>query len=257
MKMIDMDAHVAAEKWGFAITVNELIESMDKNGVDTSVAWPMLKMHYTMETIIQDNKAIAEGARKFPGRIAPFGGLNPLMGVKESLEEMKHCISDYNVKGFKLSGARDGYHINDQKLVFPIAEKIAEAGLIFATHSGADSPVHSHPFLVRDIAKSFPEMKIILIHMGGAGVPQYGLYDAAIQVAQECPNIFIAPSEADPKAIIKAINILGPERLCFASDNPFAMLRVSIAIYNAILEEFDQNVKELIMYKNAKMLLGL
>ncbi len=257
MKKIDIDVHVASEKWGFAITVDELIELMDANDVETSVAWPMLKMHYTMDTIRQDNKVIGEGAKKYSGRIAPFGGLNPLMGMKESFEEMNRCISEYNVKGFKLSGARDGYKINDRELVFPIVEKIAKEDLIFATHIGADSPVNSHPFLLRDVAQAFPEVRIILIHMGGAGVPKDGLYDAAIQVAQECSNIWVAPSESDPRAMIKAIKTLDPERICFASDNPFAILRVSIAIYNAVLEEFDQETKERIMYKNAKKLLRL
>lgn len=257
MKKIDIDVHVASEKWGFSINVEDLIELMDANEVETSVAWPMLKMHYTMDTIRQDNKAIGDGAKKYKGRIAPFGGLNPLMGIKESLEEMDRCINDYNVKGFKLSGSRDGYKINEKELVYPIVEKIAKEDLIFAAHIGADSPVNSHPFLFRDVAKAFPEVRMILIHMGGAWVLKDGLYDAAIQVAQECENVWVAPSESDPRAMIKAIKTLNGERICFASDNPFAMLKVSVAIYTAVLEEFDQDTKERVMYKNAKELLRL
>ena len=87
------------------------------------------------------------------------------------------------MRGIKLNGARDGYHINDKKLAYPVIEKLAENGLIFATHCGSNSPIHSHPFLIREISKDFPKLKIIMVHMGGSGVPSEGLYDAAIQVS--------------------------------------------------------------------------
>jgi predicted TIM-barrel fold metal-dependent hydrolase len=252
MRIIDADTHISATAGPGVITIAELVEQMDRNGVERAVAWPMVS--YTRQ-VQDDNRAIAKGMRKHPGRVIGFGGINPMLGVGDAMDELRRCIEEYGFKGFKLNGARDGYYIDDPSLAMPIFEEIAKAGLVVAIHCGINDPVHSHPWLIGRIAAALPELTIIMVHMGGAGSP--GLYDAAIKIAMEYPNIAVAPSEADPKAIIRAIEELGPERVLYASDTPFSIMKVSLAVFMAILEDYPEDVRHRIMGGNAARLLGI
>jgi predicted TIM-barrel fold metal-dependent hydrolase len=252
MKVFDFDVHLAAKKGSVAITISELIPIMDKLGIDQAVTWPHVS--YTRQ-VSDDNRAIGEAAKKYPGRILGFGGLNPMLGKQEAMDELKRCVEEYGVRGFKLNGARDGYYNDDKELAIPLIEKIADRGLTLAFHSGANDPIHSHPYLVANVAKAFPELTIIMVHMGGAAIP--GLYEDAIRVARDCPNVTLVGSEADPKAIIRAIRELGPARVCFGSDTPFVLPQVALSMFNVILEEFDERTKQLVMRENALRVLGL
>lgn len=250
MTIIDFDTHIAAKKENIALNAEDLLQAMDKAGTDKAVCWPMVT--YTRQ-ISNDNRAIWEASKKYPDRIIPFGGVNPRLGTEEAMNELNLCIDEYGFKGVKLNGGRDQYYIDDPVLAMPLISKIAEKKLILALHSGHKDPVFSHPFIVGKIAKLFPQLTIIMVHMGG---PQ-GLHDAAIQVCKECPNIYPAASSSLPKAIIKAIKELGPERVLFATDTPFSLGYTEAAVYDAILKDFDTRTRELVMGGNAARILNL
>jgi predicted TIM-barrel fold metal-dependent hydrolase len=84
------------------------------------------------------------------------------------------------------------------------------------------------------------------------------LSDAAIEMAQECPNLTLIGSAVRPRAILKAIKTLGADRVCFGSDTPFELMHVEVAKYNALLErEVTPEEKRLIMAGNIARLLKL
>ncbi len=240
MKIVDCDVHLSAERGPGNITAEQLIDEMVKTGTDKAICWPMLT--YTRE-VIQDNTAISKAAERYPDRIIPFGGLNPMLGMTKTMEELKRSCDELGLIGFKLNAARDGYYIDDPELAFPVYEEIASRGKFLALHTGLD-PSRAHPWRFKSIAKAFPDTRIIMVHMGGAGT---SLYSEAIEVAGECPNVVVAPSEADPKAIIQAIKTLGASKMCYASDAPFSLMKVTLAVFNAILTEFTEEEASQVM----------
>ena len=248
--IIDFDTHIAAKKENVAVTAEELLQIMDKAGIDKAVAWPMVT--YTRQ-LSADNRAVWEASKKYPDRFIPFGAVNPRLGTEEAMNELDRCIGEYGFKGVKLNGGRDQYYIDDPVLSLPLISKIAAKKLVLAFHSGHKDPVFSHPFSVGKIAKLFPELTIVMVHMGG----MQGLHDAAIQVCKECPNIYPAASESNPKAIVKAIKELGAERVLFASDIPFTLGYTDVAVFEAILKNFDSKTRDLVMGGNAARILNL
>jgi hypothetical protein len=57
---------------------------------------------------------------------------------------------------------------------------------------------------------------------------------------------------------LKAVQVLGAERVCFGSDTPFDLMNVEIARYKAMFENFiSTSDANLIMGNNIAHLLGL
>lgn len=252
MIIVDADVHVSAMAGEGKIEIQDLVRLLDENEVDKAIAWPMLT--YARE-VSQDNKAIAEGMRKYPNRIIGFGGLNPRLGMEKTLEEFRRCVEEYSMRGFKLNGARDGYIIDDKDLTFPIFERIVEANLVAALHSGMNDPVATHPWRIGNIAKAFPELKILMVHMGGVGVP--GLHTAAIEIAQNYSNICLIDSEVyRPRNILRAIDTLGAERVCYGSDEPFYPMKLALAMNKKLLEDLSEEEQKLVMGENILRILS-
>ena len=69
--------------------------------------------------VAEDNRAIAEGMRRYPNRIIGFGGVSPNLGKRKATYELKCCI----------------YY-----------GKIAEEGLVLALHCVMNDLVRTHPW---------------------------------------------------------------------------------------------------------------
>lgn len=249
--IIDGDTHISATLGNGNMSIEDLIKLMDENGIDKAICWPMVS--YTRQ-VSEDNFAIAQGMKKYNESIIGFGGLNPKLGLDEAKDELKKCTEEYGMKGFKLNGARDQYYIDDKKLSYPLIEEISKRGLILALHSGNNDPARTHPWRIGNIAKSFPETKILMIHMGGVVFP--GLYDSAIKITEQFSNIYIIGTEADPEAIINAIQVLGAKRVCYGSDAPFSLMRIAKTIFQVLLEDFSEKEQKLVMGKNLLKVVG-
>jgi predicted TIM-barrel fold metal-dependent hydrolase len=250
--LIDADCHISSQRGDPDITAEELIPLMDANGVDRALCW--LKPPYRRH-LEEESRAVCEAARRYADRIIGFGWANPRLGLQAAFDAVKRCLEDYGFPGVKLNGAQDDYFIDDEKLSLPVIERIAEAGAVLAFHVGADAYEHTHPFRVAKIAARFPETKVLMVHMGGVGVPS--LHAAAIEFAQQHPNIHLIGSAAESKAILKAIRLLGPERVSYGSDTPFGLMHVELARYRALLHEADERTRELVMGGSIARILGV
>jgi predicted TIM-barrel fold metal-dependent hydrolase len=191
-----------------------------------------------------------------PDRILGFGWADPRLGLDKAKETVKRCIDDYGFYGVKLNGAQNSYYIDDPKISIPIVEEIARTGKLLAFHVGTDAFEATHPFRVAKIAGMFPQVQILMVHMGGVGYRD--LSNAAIEMAQECPNLTLIGSAVRAVAILKAVKTLGAHRVCFGSDTPFALMHVEVAKYNALLDgEVSPGEKQMIMAGNLARLTGL
>jgi predicted TIM-barrel fold metal-dependent hydrolase len=90
------------------------------------------------------------------------------------------------------------------------------------------------------------------------GVAFHDLSDAAIEAAQECPNITLIGSGVRAVNILKAIKTLGAERVCFGSDTPFALMHVELAMYEALMrDQVTGDERDLILGGNIQRLFGI
>ena len=252
--IIDADVHISPTfESGNSITIEELLERMDKAGVDKALTW--LQPPY-LRHIDASNEYVYRATKDHPDRILGFGWADPNLGVDSAKNMVKKCIYEYGFHGVKLNGAQNSFYIDDLKLSIPVIEEIAKTGKVLAFHVGGDAYEHTHPFRVGKVAKLFPELKILMVHMGGAAFAD--LSNAAIEIAGQHLNITLIGSAVRAIPILKAVKTLGADRVCFGSDTPFELMHVEVAKYNALLDgEVTPEEKELIMGGNIARILGL
>ena len=249
--IIDADCHITPHPEG--ITIRELLRRMDRAGVDKALTW--LRPPYRRE-IDEANAYVHRAMKAHPDRILGFGWADPNLGLEKAKQTARRCIEEYGFYGVKLNGAQNSFFIDEPNLSLPVIEEIARTGKLLAFHVGADAPEHTHPFRVAKIARMYPELTILCVHMGGVG--HHDLSEAMIEFAQECPNLHLIGSSVREIPVLKAIRELGPERVSFGSDTPFALMHVRLAMYRALLEDdFTDEQRAAILGGNIARLLGL
>jgi len=252
MVIIDADCHISSRKFdGLAITADDLIERMDRAGVDKALVW--LKPPYD-KNIEPENRAVYEATKKYPDRLIGIGWANPHLGKEATLATIKRCFEEYGFYGVKFNGAQDGYVI-DSDFAMPYIEEAARYGKAIAFHIGADFYENTHPYRLGRIAAKFPEIQFLMVHMGGVSFPT--LSRSAIEVAQQHPNITLIGSAVPETDVLRAIQTLGPDRVCFGSDTPFRLMHVQLAMYRALLEDFDEETQAKVLGGNLARTLGL
>ena len=252
--IIDADVHISPfPVGGNSIYIDELLRRMDRSNVDKALTW--LQPPY-MRELDASNEYVYQVMKQHPDRILGFGWVDPNLGVQKAKDGVKKHIYEYGFYGVKLNGAQNSFYIDDPDISIPVNEEIAKTGKLLAFHVGADDYERTHPFRVGKIAKLFPETQILMVHMGG--VAHADVSNAAIEIAQEHPNLTLIGSAVRATRILKAIKTLGASRVCFGSDTPFALMRVEIAKYNALLDgEISEEDKHKVMAGNMIRLLKL
>ena len=251
--IIDADVHISPIKGEDRIDTEELLSRMERAKVDKALTW--LQPPY-MREIDESNEYVYKATKQYADRILGFGWADPHLGVEKAKDTVKRCIYEYAFYGVKLNGAQNSFYIDDPVLSIPIIEEVAKTGRLLAFHVGADTCEYTHPFRVRKIAQRFPEIEILMVHMGGASFPDVS--DAAIEIAHTCSNLTLIGSGIRSIPILKAIKKLGSSRVCFGSDTPFEPMHVEVAKYKALLEgEVSEEEAYNIMAGNMVRLLNL
>jgi predicted TIM-barrel fold metal-dependent hydrolase len=251
--IIDADAHISPFDKNGSITIEELLRRMDRSSVVKALTW--LQPPYFPD-ITEGNRYVYQATRDHPDRILGFGWTDPHFGMATAIDEARRCVEEYGFHGVKLNGAQNNFYIDDEEISFPIIDAIAKLDTVLAFHIGTDAYEATHPCRLAKIARRYPEVPILMVHMGG--IAFHDLSHAAIEVAQECPNITLIGSGVRAVNILKAVKTLGAERVCFGSDTPFALMHVEIAMYNALLEgEVTPEEKALVMGGNIARLFAL
>jgi uncharacterized protein len=252
--LIDADVHISpTPQGGNSIAIDELLRRMDRCGVDKAVTW--LQPPYIRSEIDAGNAYVLDAMREHPDRILGFGWADPNLGVERAIDDARRAI-EQGCYGVKLNGAQNDFPIDDPRLAIPVIEVIAGAGSILALHVGADAYDQTHPARVATIARAFPALRILVVHMGGAAF--HDLSGAAITVAKEHPNLTLIGSAVRAIPILTAIRTLGAGRVCFGSDTPFELMHVELAKYRALLEgEISPMEIEDVMGGNIARVLGV
>lgn len=230
--IVDADVHLSpTNEGGLGITYEELIRRMERSGVDKALAW--LQPPYLRETDAA-NHYVWEATQAHPERIIGFGWVDPHLGLDAGRATIERSLGEYGFHGVKLNGAQNSFIIDEPTTTMPLIAQIAEAGSVLALHVGADAFENTHPYRVGKIAKRFPDLRILMVHMGGVG--HADISASAIEIAQEHPNIMLLASAVKTRPILKALRTVGPERLCWGSDTPFDPMHVELARFRAILD---------------------
>jgi len=178
--------------------------------------------------------------------------VNPLQ--PQTFEQARAMLERSKCVGIKIHPEEHCYPISEQgQAIFEFA---AERGAVVQTHSGETNslPADFVPF-----ADEFPEMKLILAHLGHSGPPGTAL-DLQVRAVQASKqgNLFVDTSSmrsAIAGLIEWGVRELGADRLLFGTDTPSYFAPSQRArIDQADLNEAE---KRLILRENAERLLPL
>ena len=250
--IIDADTHLSPVPEGNnSIGAEELLKRMEYAGVDKCLSW--VYPPYIKTKLFDSVAYVAESMRRYPDKILGFGWIDPNLGIKSAIDLTKRCMEEYGFYGVKLNGSQNKYYVDDSEKTYPIIEEVKKAGGVVAFHTGSDDVDHVHPYRVKKVIQDFPEVKFLMIHMGGA------VNRAAIETAKECPNVTLVGSEVEKPAVLRAIHELGADRVAFGSDTPFCIMSAETAAYHAMLKEADLSPEQIerVMYKNIAEILKL
>jgi len=252
--IVDADVHISpSRQGGNSIGIDEALRRMERAGVGKALVW--LQPPYERGEVSAGNAYVNRATREHPDRFLGFGWADPSLGVERALEEVRRCVEDYGFHGVKLNGAQNWFVIDDPTVALPVVDAIAETGKVLALHVGADAPENTHPMRVRAIARRHPDLRILMVHMGGVG--HADLTRAAIEVMRECPNVTAIGSAVREIPVLHAVKELGADRVCYGSDTPFALMHVEVAKYRALLEgEVSAEDQELVMGGTVLRVLG-
>jgi predicted TIM-barrel fold metal-dependent hydrolase len=251
MLIIDADSHIAPTGGEFALEKH--IKRIERAGIDKALTW--LKPDYTGTEIELHNRYVFEAVQEYPDKILGYGWADPTVSVEHAIKVVKVCTEEYGFYGIKLNGAQNDYRIDNRELVMPVIDAIAKTGKTLAFHIGPDAYENTHPLRAEKIAKLYPELPILMVHMG---MTDQDMTDVVIEVAKNCPNMFLIGSATNDKFVLKAIHALGADRVCFGSDAPFQDPYVIRAMYEAAMEGQLSNVEQaMVMGGNIARILGL
>jgi hypothetical protein len=239
-------------------TVDDLLASMDADGVDVSVA---CAFGWRDQGLIEEcDSYLLEAIKAHDGRIVGLAGAQPLARAR-AVREIERCAKG-GMRGVgELMPHGQGYRLSDTTTLAPLMEAAQALGMFVLTH--CSEPVgHLYkgkgdvvPADLAVFASAFPNTRIVASHWGG-GFPFYELmpevsavagnvwYDSAASLFLYTPQVFDVAARA-----------AGAQKLLWASDYPLIAQRRMLEY--ARTSELSEADLALVLGGNAALLLGI
>ncbi len=227
----------------------EVVRRARRVNVLTTIASPLLALlpRFKADAVVGNIEA-ARVIAETPG-IKQYVVIDPLK--PETYKQAEEMLYQPQCVGIKIHPEEHGYPIVDHAK--PIFEFAAKHKAIVLTHSGEQN---SMPEDFIPWANSFPEMKLILAHIGCGWDRDYTHQVRAIQMSKQ-GNVYADTSSMMsilPNIIEWAVSEVGPNRILFGTDTPLyhtSMHRIRIEH-----AELSDAVKRQIFRDNAVKLFG-
>ena len=237
-------------------TADDLVQAMDEDGVDTSVAMGIGWADHGLAR--EANDYIIDSVRRYPERLVGFTGLNPAWG-DTAAQEADRC-AQAGLKGIgELHPDTQAFALGDRNTMAPLIEVVRQRGLILTLHSS--EPVghlyqgkgETRPEVLWRFIQSFPDVKVVCAHWGG-GLPFYALMP---EVADSLRNVYFdtaaSPFLYRAQVISAVVGLVGADRILLGSD--FPLLRSSRLLQQIEKSPLSEAEKAAVMGGNAAALL--
>ena len=233
----DLLTHIGVKK-GDNFFVEGLWPLMDEAGIGKTMICSQL------ETI--DNEYIYECAKKYPDRTLPFAVINPWDIDGE--EQLEHLFRDCGFYGLKMNSVRYGYGADRHSVVDGLFKVCQKYHKCIVGHTQSD--MFSVPDRWAEMAKSFPDVPVVMFHIG---FPL--MVERACELARDIPNLYVSTCGSSATAIKTAYDICGPEKMIFSTDAPFGGALVEVNKIKYVIK--DEKDRELVFCKNAEKILNI
>ena len=239
-------------------TAEELIEAMDKDGVDIAVV-----LNYGWKTQLlcaEVNDYIIESVHRYPDRLVGCCSVQP-ESMDNAVYEIQRC-AEAGIKGVgEIRPDAQLFDFTHPESMKPLVKVLQDNDLILLTH--ASEPVghiypgkgKATPELLYNFIKAYPDVKVVCAHWGG-GLPFFVLMP---EVREALNNVYFdtaaSPFLYDTRIYSQVVQLVGADKILFGSDYPLIPQRRYLKEIDSI--GLSQEHKENILYRNAARLLGL
>lgn len=189
------------------------------------------------------------------GNVDVVGGISPFFEFPSQLLKLNKYLDKKLVVGIKLFTGHETFYLTDERLK-DVYELAIQYNVPVLFHSGWDNSQYSDAVLVAEVAKKYPELKLIVCHCF------YPELDNCMSLIEFENVIFDLSSIADD--VNKRENIAGkikriidavPERVLFGSDFSCCSMKEYIKLVRGL--KLMRNVEENIFWRNAKRIYQL
>ena len=250
--------HLYSDPKAKLATAEDLIASMDREGIDLSI---VLNIGWTSHQMcVETNDYIMEAVSRYPKRLVGFCALQPKAG-EAAIAELERCARG-GMRGIgEMRPDIQGFDLGDEAAVRTMVEAAAEHQFILLTH--ASEPVgHLYsgkgnitPDILYRFICQFPQIPIVLAHWGG-GLPFYALMP---EVSRALENVFFdtaaTPFLYRPEIFTHVGQIVGFDKILFGTDYP--LLSPGRIMKQLRSVGLGEEVEGMILGGNAERLLGL
>lgn len=236
-------------------TAEDLIAAMDLDGVDRAVACGFAWSE--QELCREHNDYMIDCVARYPDRIIGAAIVQPRAGLA-ARRELERCL-DAGLLGLgELMPDGQGFSLEDESLMAPLAEVLQERNLPLMTH--VSEPVghpyhgkgHTWPQQIVSLAERFPELRIVCGHWGG-GLPFYELMP---EVARTLTHVYY-DTAASPFLyrwwiFPLAVQMVGAHKILMGSDYP--LIRSRTYLHHLAELPLDEADRQAILGGNAARL---
>jgi predicted TIM-barrel fold metal-dependent hydrolase len=235
--------------------LDKLSESMSANNVDYSLVLTSYKVNEHRPSTSKVVEAIS--GRNNLGVVA---GISYLNFKQRDLQEINDYLATGLIKGLKLYPGYEPFYPSDIRLKV-IYDMAMEYDVPVMFHSGDTySPTgrikFSHPIHIDDVAVDYPDMKIVICHLGNPWIKD------CMEVVYKNKNVFTDLSglvlgdfsekfERFMKREVEEMIIYAgnPRYLLYGTDWPISTMKSYLSFMKQL--DLPDDRKELIMWKNA------
>lgn len=220
--------------------VEDILETCQRFNIERACLSSTLAISYDL---VEGNERLAqaiEGHEALQGYVTIHPGY-----PEDSLAQLRDLLQLPNFVGAKLHPKHAGLPI-DCPQARPLLEYLCECGVPLLEHTWFDEMC----LATGRAADTFPELVIIMGHMGG------DTWEKALEIAAGRPNVYLelCSGLAPWGKLERAISVVGADRLLFGSD--MTLLDPGYTLGTVTGAEITEEQKRLILYANGKRLFG-
>jgi uncharacterized protein len=245
--IVDGLTMVGASIAGYRLSPEELLASMDENGIDKSVVAPVQPKTYRFEP---QNEAVATAHARYHDRLIGFCRVDPRQG-DDAITELRRCALRLGLKGLVLHPMEEGYRINEPHAVW-LLEEAGSLGIPVVVAAGY--PWVSHALQVRSAAEQARQTAIVMSHGGQINISGLAQADAFLAL-EACGNLSIGTNGVYRQDFLEdCVGVFGAERVLFTSMSPVFHQGFELDRVRSI--KMGEGERRLVLGENLNRLLG-
>ena len=205
------------------------VASVAERFVALAMRWKRLDVHVP-------NAFIADYVKRFPGRAIGVASVDP--HDDDAPEELERAITELGLRGLKISPVYSGFDPWSKEAwrLYEVADRLRipivwHQSAAYATQSTLE---HGNPILLDRIARAFPELRMIVAHMGQPWIGE------TVMLLRKHAHVFADLSARFHRkwqcynALMLALDYGVTDKVLFGSDFPVRTTQAALDEFRAI-----------------------